>query len=225
MSLRTRWSLRASSVLNLEKSDGPVWETRLSSLATTANWPRLLSWSPSSHLGPCLALLHPPLDPSPCRVSFCHWLKIRSSVLSYSGYPLIHQQKFHPWAPTACSIDQELWLSSGKPNGPIWHSTLSSFPVLEAYYPIVARRSCNDRLLCSNLHGQNLLKVLTFPSEVVSTTEPTVHTTLPKVDKVDTSSAEDPTAQALAAQPRSKASDDYLIDDDLDLLNFVAVES
>jgi hypothetical protein len=47
-----------------------------------------------------------------------------------------------------------------------------------------------------------------------------VHTTLPNKDKVGTSLAEAPTAQALVAQPRSKASDDNLADDDPDLLNF-----
>jgi hypothetical protein len=52
-----------------------------------------------------------------------------------------------------------------------------------------------------------------------------VRTTPPKEDKVDTSSAEVPTAQALAAQSRSKALDDSLVDDDPVLLNFDAVES
>jgi hypothetical protein len=50
-------------------------------------------------------------------------------------------------------------------------------------------------------------------------------TTLSKVDKVNTSSAEAPTTQALVAQSRSKASDDALVDDDPALLNFVAAAS
>jgi hypothetical protein len=50
-------------------------------------------------------------------------------------------------------------------------------------------------------------------------------TTLPKVDKADTSSVEAPTAQALVAQSGSKASDDAPVDDDPDLLNFVTAVS
>jgi hypothetical protein len=45
-----------------------------------------------------------------------------------------------------------------------------------------------------------------------------VHTTLPKVDKVDTSSTEVPTAQACLP-------DDNLADDDPDPLNFDMAES
>jgi hypothetical protein len=52
-----------------------------------------------------------------------------------------------------------------------------------------------------------------------------VYTTLPRVDKVGTSSAEVVTAQALVARPGSKALDDNLVDDDPDLLKFTAVES
>jgi hypothetical protein len=52
-----------------------------------------------------------------------------------------------------------------------------------------------------------------------------VCTTPPKEDKVDTSSVEVPTAQALASRPGSKASDDNLVDDNLDLLNFNITES
>jgi hypothetical protein len=49
-------------------------------------------------------------------------------------------------------------------------------------------------------------------------------TTLPKEDKVDTSSVEAPTFQALVARSRGKAPDDNLADNDLDLLNFSVVE-
>jgi hypothetical protein len=52
-----------------------------------------------------------------------------------------------------------------------------------------------------------------------------VHTTPHKENKVDTSSMETPTVQALVAQPGSKASDDNLINDDPGLLNFNAAES
>jgi hypothetical protein len=50
-------------------------------------------------------------------------------------------------------------------------------------------------------------------------------TTPPKVDKEDTSSVELPMAQALVVQSENKALDDAPIDDDPDLLNFVAVVS
>jgi hypothetical protein len=46
------------------------------------------------------------------------------------------------------------------------------------------------------------------------------HNTPPKEDKIGTSSAEDPMAQALVSRLGSKASDDALADDDSDLLNF-----
>jgi hypothetical protein len=52
-----------------------------------------------------------------------------------------------------------------------------------------------------------------------------VCTTLLKVDKAGTSSAEVPMAQALVARPRSKALDDNLADDNPGLLNFVVTES
>jgi hypothetical protein len=53
---------------------------------------------------------------------------------------------------------------------------------------------------------------------------PTVRTTPPKEDKVDTSLAKAPMVQALVARPGSKALDDSIVDNDLDILNFVAVE-
>jgi hypothetical protein len=52
-----------------------------------------------------------------------------------------------------------------------------------------------------------------------------VRTTLPKEDKVGTSSADAPMAQALVARPQSKASNDNLTDDDPDLLNFNMAKS
>jgi hypothetical protein len=52
-----------------------------------------------------------------------------------------------------------------------------------------------------------------------------VRTTLPKEDKVGTSSVEAPIDQALVARPRIKAPNDNLADDDPDLLNFVVMES
>jgi hypothetical protein len=53
----------------------------------------------------------------------------------------------------------------------------------------------------------------------------TDRTTLPKEDKVVTSSTEAPRAQALVARPGSKASNDTIVDDNLDLLTFGTVES
>jgi hypothetical protein len=52
-----------------------------------------------------------------------------------------------------------------------------------------------------------------------------VRTTPPKVDKVGISSVEVPMAHALLVQPRSKALDDTLTDDDPDLLTFGVAES
>jgi hypothetical protein len=52
-----------------------------------------------------------------------------------------------------------------------------------------------------------------------------VHTTPPKLDKVDISSVEVPTAKALAARLGGKAPNDNLPDDDPGLLNFAAMES
>jgi hypothetical protein len=49
--------------------------------------------------------------------------------------------------------------------------------------------------------------------------------TPPKVDKVDTSSAEAPTSQALVARSDSKVPDDAPVDDDPNLLNFVVAVS
>jgi hypothetical protein len=51
------------------------------------------------------------------------------------------------------------------------------------------------------------------------------HTTPPKEDKACTSSAKAPTTQALVARQGSKAPNDNLADEDLELLNFDMVES
>jgi hypothetical protein len=53
----------------------------------------------------------------------------------------------------------------------------------------------------------------------------TDRTTLPKEDKVCTSSAEAPMAQALVAGPGIKAPDDTLVDNDVDLRTFGTTES
>jgi hypothetical protein len=77
----------------------------------------------------------------------------------------------------------------------------------------------------STIHGRNPQKVLTIPNGSALVVELTVGTTPPKEDKVDTSSVEAPMAQALVARLGSKAPDDNLRDDELDLLNFTMVES
>jgi hypothetical protein len=55
--------------------------------------------------------------------------------------------------------------------------------------------------------------------------EPKVHTTLPKVDKVDASSVVAPTVLPLLARPGSKAPNYTPIDDDPNLLNFAMAAS
>jgi hypothetical protein len=92
-------------------------------------------------------------------------------------------------------------------------------------YLVGGRHSRTDHLLCSTLHGQNIHLVLTILGGSTSVVEPTVCTTLPEVDKADTSLVEAPMAQTLMASPGSKASVGNPADNDPDLLNFAAVES
>jgi hypothetical protein len=177
------------------------------------------------HLGPCSSYLQSPLDLSPCYASLRHRWKSRSFALSDLDCPLIHQQKIWLRAPTACATDQRLLLPLEKLNCLVWHSGLSSFPNLEPSYPVGGRHFRNSCLLCNRLRGQNPQQVLTIPGGSTLMVESMDRTTPPKVDKVDTSSAEASTAQALVAQSRSKALDDAHVDDDLDLLNVVAAVS
>jgi hypothetical protein len=102
----------------------------------------------------------------------------------------------HPPIPAliACVAALELMLSSGKPDGPIYHSGLSGFPVLEPSYLATGWCSRNDYLLCSSLHDQNPQQVLTISGGSALAAESTDHTTPPKVDKADTSSVEAPIA-------------------------------
>jgi hypothetical protein len=120
--------------------------------------------------------------------------------------------------------DQELLLLPGKSDGLVWHSGLSGFPVLGLPYLAGGRCVCNGCLQRKSLHSQNFQQVLTIPGGRASAVEPMIHTTPPKVDKAGTSSMKVPIAQALVARPGSKASDDDLVDDDIDLLNFIAAE-
>jgi hypothetical protein len=139
--------------------------------------------------------------------------------------PLIHQQKIWLQAPAAYAADQRLLLPLRKSDGPVWHSGLSGFPVLESYCPVGGRHSRNGRLLCSSLRGQNPQQVLTILGGSALAVESMDRTTPPKVDKEDTSSTEGPTVQALVDRSRSKAPDDAPIDDNLNLLNFVTAVS
>jgi hypothetical protein len=179
----------------------------------------------SLNLGPCSTSLQSPLYLSPCYTLLHHRPKSHSSALSGLDCPLIHQQKIRLQAPTAYVADQRQLFPSGKPDGPVWHSGLSEFPVLEPSCPVGGRHSRNDRLLCSSLCGQNPHQVLTITDGSALVAESMDRTTPPQVDKADTSSTEAPTTQALVARLGSKAPNDAPIDDDPDLLNFTAAVS
>jgi hypothetical protein len=188
-------------------------ETGLSYLAATMNWFQLLSWSLPLPLEPYSALLPPPLEFSLCRDLLCYRSKTHSSALSSLNYSLVDKQRVHPLVYLARAGDQELSLLPLKPNGLVWHSRLFGFLVLGLH-----------RLLRKILHSQNLQQVLTIPGGRASVAEPTVHTTLPMVDKAGTSSAEVPMAQTLVARPGSKVPHGNLVVDDPGLLNFTMAE-
>jgi hypothetical protein len=80
-------SLKFASGLRLQKSDGPVWETGLSGFEVVVNWSLPISWSLSSLLEPCSALLPPPLDFSQHWALPHRWLKICSLALSSLDCP------------------------------------------------------------------------------------------------------------------------------------------
>jgi hypothetical protein len=125
-------------------------------------------------------------------------------ALSSLDCPPTNQQEAH-WVPSAPTNDQVFSLPPGKSDGPVWNSGLSDFPTLKLLCPTDGRRVCSSHLLRSNLHGQNPEQVLTTPGGSASVVAPIDRTTLPKEDKVDTSSVAVPTAQVLVAQPESKA--------------------
>jgi hypothetical protein len=175
--------------------------------------------------GPYPALLQPPLDVSPYLASLHHQPKIHASTLSGLDCPLIRQQKPLTYESTTCAAALELLLSSGKPDHPVWGSRLSSFPVLGPSCPVAGRHPRNGHLRCISLCGQNLQLVLTISDGSALAMEPRVRTTLPKVDKEDTSSTEAPRVPTLVARLGSKAPDDTPFDGDPSLLNFAAVVS
>jgi hypothetical protein len=156
------------------------------------SWLQLLSRSLSSPPGPCSTLLSPPLDSSPHRASLHHWLKTCSSALCSPDCFLVDQQRIHPLMLITRADDQELLLSLGKLDDPVWHFGLSSFPALRPSYPIGGRRICNNHLLSSSPRAQNPQQVLTIPGGSESVVVPMVRTTPPKEDNVDTSSVKVP---------------------------------
>jgi hypothetical protein len=125
----------------------------------------------------------------------------------------------------ACVAALESLSSSGKSDHPVWGSGPSNFSAWGSSCHAADQRFRSGHLLHSSPFDHNLQLVLTILSESASAMEPTVSTTLPKMDKVDTSSVEAPTAQASIARSGSKVSDDNPIDDDPNLLNFSAVVS
>jgi hypothetical protein len=140
-------------------------------------------------------------------------------ALSSLDYLPSDQQKTHILVPLAPAGDQVLLLLPGKPDGPVWHSELSGFLVLRPSYPVGGRCVRSGHLQHSSLHSQNPEQVLTIPGGSASVVEPMARTTPPKVD---TSSPEAHTVQALAARPKGKVPNDNLDDDDPDLLSFSA---
>jgi hypothetical protein len=170
-------------------------------------------------------VLPPPLISSPHQAPLCHWPKTRSSTLSSPDYSLVDHQRTRPLALLTPADDQELLLSLGKSDHPIWDFGPSDFSGSESYCHVGGRRIRNDRFPSSSLYGQNPQHVLTIPSGSISGVVPMACTTPPTKDKVDTSLMEAPTAQALVTRLGNKTMDDILANDDPDLLNFDAVES
>jgi hypothetical protein len=182
-------------MVRFRKLDCPVW------------W--LPRTGPSFYLGLCLHLWDPvllryhllwtllcimlrfvigqSLAPQPCPPLPASWFISRGSILwSFSLVPTTR---------SCCCLwgNQTIWF------GLVWHFRLSGFPILRSSCPTGGRHIRNGHLLRSSLYGQNPQQVLTIPSGSASAVTPMVCTTLPKEDKVDTSSAKAPMAQALVA--------------------------
>jgi hypothetical protein len=87
----------------------------------------------------------------------------------------------------ACTDDQEQLLFMAKPDGPVWHSGLSSFHVSRPSCPAGGRRIHNGRLVHTRLRGQNPQQVLTILGGSALAVAPMARTTSPKVDKGDMS--------------------------------------
>jgi hypothetical protein len=127
--------------------------------------------------------------------------------------------------PSAPSRDQVLSLPPGKSDVPVWHSRLSGFPALKLLCPADGRCVRSSHILHSSLYGQNSEQVLTISGGSASVVAQMDSTTSPKEDKVETSSTEAPTAQALVARLKSESSNDNLGGDAPDLLNATVVGS
>jgi hypothetical protein len=122
--------------------------------------------------------------------------------------------------PSTPASNQVLSLPLGKPDG-----KLSDFPAPKLLCPADGRCVCSSHLLRSSLHSQNPEQVLTIPGGSASVVAPMDRTTPSKEDKVETSSAEAPTAQALVARLESEMPDYNLGGDTPDLLNVAVVGS
>jgi hypothetical protein len=109
---------------------------------------------------------------SPCLVPLRHWPKFYPSAQFGPDCPLNHQQKPLTCEPTICMATLELMLSSGKLNGPVWYSRLSSFFAQNPSCTAAGQHSHNGCLLRGSLCDQNLQLVLTIPSESASAVEP-----------------------------------------------------
>jgi hypothetical protein len=132
------------------------------------------------------------------------------------------QQEAH-WVPSTPTGGQVLSLPPGKPDGPVWHSGLSVFPAPKLLCSADIQCVRSSHLLRSSLHGQNPEHVLTILSGSALVVAPMDRTTPPKENKVGTSSAEAPTAQALVARQKSGAPDDNLSGDAPNLMNAAVV--
>jgi hypothetical protein len=165
------------------------------------------------------------LDFSPHWALLCYRPKTRSSALFSLDCPLVDWQRAPPSVLPARDGDQELLLLPGKPDGPIWHSWLSSFSVLGLPCPTGGRCVRNGHLLRKSLHSQNLQQVRPSPVEGHRRWSPWSIPPCSRWTRWVHHHTEVPMAQAFVAQPRSKALDDDLVDDDPGLLNFATTES
>jgi hypothetical protein len=198
------------------------WTIRFGGHRELAPYSVLVSFFASGTLS-CSAATPP--SSFPHRASLHDWPKIHSLDLSDLDYSLVDWWRICPSVPLTCSTALGLLLLSGKLDHPVWAFGPSDFPVSESYWPASGQRTRNSHLLRSSLGGQNPQQVLTNPGGSALAVGPMVRTTTPNEDKADTSSVKVPSAQALVARPRNKASDDNLADDDPDLLNFATVKS
>jgi hypothetical protein len=101
--------------------------------------------------------------------------------------------------PSAPANNQELQLLHGKSDGLVWHFKLFGFSDLRPFGPTGGRCVRNAHLLRSSPYDQNPEQVLTILRGSALVVAPMDRTTPSKEDKVGTSSAQAPMAQALVA--------------------------